>query len=62
MGDHVFLKVYWTLRGTLEGGYDCLPVGVTAKLIGCSCGSLCLHAPKVHSKSDSCSGLGLACC
>ena len=38
-----------------------LPVGVTAKLIRCSCGIPCLHAPEVHSRSNSCGGLGQAC-
>ena len=35
-------------------------VSATAKLIWCSCGISCLHSPKVHSRSDSCSGLGQA--
>ena len=39
-------EVYWTLRGTREGGYNCVPIGVTARFIECSCGILCLHAPK----------------
>ena len=51
-------EVYWTLRDTREGGYSYVPVGVTVRFIGCSCGIPCLHAPKVHSKSNSCSGLG----
>ena len=37
-------EVYFALRGTREGRYGCLPVGSTAKLIGCSCGIPCLHA------------------
>ena len=55
-------EVYWALRGTQEGRYGCLSVGVTAKLIECLCGIPCLHAPKVHSKSDSCGGLEQAYC
>ena len=51
-------EVYWALRGTREGRYDCIPVGVTAKLIECSCCISCLHASEVHFRSDSCSGLG----
>ena len=55
-------EVYLTLRGIREGRYSCLPVRLTAKLIECSCGIPCLHAPEVHSKSDACSGLRRACC
>ena len=55
-------EIYRTLRGTLEGRYGCLPVGFTAKIIECSCCIPCLHALEVHSRSDSCSGLGQACC
>ena len=35
-------------------------VGVIAKFIGCSCDILYLHAPEVHSRSYSRSGLGRA--
>ena len=55
-------EVYQALRDTREGGYSCVSVGFTAKFIGCSCGVPCLHAPEVYSRSDSCSGLGRACC
>ena len=67
MGDQVqqvgkvVSEIYRALLGTREDRYGCLPTGVTAKSIGCSCGILCLHAPKVYSKFDSCSGLGQAC-
>ena len=56
------VEVYWALRGIRDGRYDCLPVEFTVKLIKCSCGTPCLHPPEVHSRSDSCSGLGRACC
>ena len=39
-------EIYQVLQGTQDGRYNCLPVGVTTKLIGCSCGISCLHAPK----------------
>ena len=55
------IEVYWALQGTREGRYGCLPVGFTAKLIECSCGVPCLHAPEVHFRFDSCGGLGRAC-
>ena len=56
------VEVYWAFLGTRDGRYDCLSVGIISKLIECSCGIPCLHAPEVHSRSNSCSGLRLACC
>ena len=50
------------LTSTQGGGYGCLPVGINAKLIGCSCGVPCLHALEGHSRSNSCRGLGRTCC
>ena len=41
-------EVYWAIRGTRDGGYGCIPVGLTAKLIECTCGIPCLHAQEVH--------------
>ena len=41
-----------------EGGYSCVPVGVIARFIKCSCCIPCLHAPEVHSRSNSYSELG----
>ena len=29
------VKLYWALRGTREGGYSRVPVGVTTKFIRC---------------------------
>ena len=55
-------EVYRALGGTREGRYGCLSVGVTAKLIECSCSIPCLHALEVHSRSDPCGGLGRDCC
>ena len=52
------IEIYKALQGTQDGRYGCLPIGVTAKLIGYSCSIPCLHAPKVHSRSDLCGGLG----
>ena len=54
-------EAYRDLRDTREGGYSCVSVEFTAKLIGCSCNVPCLHAQEVHSISDSCSGLRRAC-
>ena len=51
-------EIYQAFRGTREGRYGCLLVGVTTKLIGCSCGIPCLYALEVHSRSDSYGGLG----
>ena len=51
-------EVYLTLRGTGEGRYDFLLFGFTTKLTECLHSILCLHAPKVHFRSDSCGGLG----
>ena len=56
------VEIYRALRGTREGRYSCLSVGVTTKPIGCSCGIPCLYAPEIHSRSDSYGGLGRACC
>ena len=53
-------EVYRALQDTREGGYSCISVGFIAKFIRCPRGIPCLHAPEIHSKSDSCSGLGLA--
>ena len=55
-------EIYRALRGTREGRYSCLSVSITAKLIGRSYGILCLHALKVHSRSNSHGRLGRACC
>ena len=55
-------EVYWALRGTREGGYSRVLVAVTTRFIEGSCGIPCLHAPEVHLRSDSRSGLGRACC
>ena len=60
MGKDV-IEVYWALLGTREGWYSCLSIGTIAKFIECSCVIPCLHAPKVHPKSDSCDELGRAC-
>ena len=43
------VEVYQALRGTRDGRYSCLPVGVTTKLIRCSFGIPCLHTPKYTS-------------
>ena len=51
-------KVYRALRSTRDGRYSFLLVGFTAEFIESSCSIQCLHAPEVHSGSDSCSGLG----
>ena len=56
------IDVYQALRDTRDGGYNCVSVGFTPKFIGCSCGVPCLHAPEVHYRSDSCSGLGRDYC
>ena len=64
MRDHVFLKVMpkrgvvkfgkeESYRGTREGRYGFLPIGITSKFIECSCGIPCLHALEVYSRSDS---------
>ena len=58
MFEKVVTEVYRALRGTQEGKYSCLLVGVTSEFIGFSCGIPCLPAPEVHSRSDSSSGLG----
>ena len=47
-------------RDTQEGRYSCISVGFTAKFIGCPRGIPCLHALEIHSRSNSCSGLGRA--
>ena len=54
-------KVCRALRDTQEGEYNCLSIAFTTKFIGCSCNVPCLHAPEVHSKFDSGSGLGQTC-
>ena len=51
-------EVYRALQDTREGGYSCISLGTTTEFIECSCGVPCLHALEVHSRSDSCSGLG----
>ena len=43
------VDVYRALRGTREGRYSFLLVGITAKPIGCSCCIPCLHASEIHS-------------
>ena len=52
------IEVYWALLGTRNGRYGFLLVGFTIKLIKCSYGIPCLHALEVHSRFDSCGGLG----
>ena len=51
-------EVFRALRDTRDDGYSCISVDSTAEFIECSCGVPCLHDPEVHSRSDSCSGLG----
>ena len=74
VGDHVFLKVMpkrevfrfdkrgklspRSLRDTREGRHGSVPVGFTAQHVRCPRGISRLHAPEVHSRSNSCSGLG----
>ena len=55
-------RYFGALQGTRGGGYNQVFIGITARLIGCSCGIPCLHALKVNSRSESCSGLGQTCC
>ena len=38
-------EVYWSLRGTREGGHGCISVGATTEFIRCACVP-CLHASK----------------
>ena len=45
-----------------EGWHSYLLVGATTKFIECPCSVPCLHALEVHSRSNSCSELGRACC
>ena len=52
-----FVKVHWTLLDTRDGGHNCVSVGPTTELIQCSLGVPRLHAPKIYSRSSSCSGL-----
>ena len=51
-------KVYRALRDTRDGGHNRVSVGIPAEFIGCPRGIPCLHASKLHSRSNSCSGLG----
>ena len=75
MGDHVFLKVMpkrevvnFDKRGKISLRF--IEPFKVLKMVGtiacplalCSCGIPCLHAPEVHSRFDSCGGLGQACC
>ena len=55
-------EVYQALRDTREGGYSWVSIGFTTKFIRYSCSVPYLHAAEVHSRSDSCSGIGRACC
>ena len=50
--------VYWALRDTREGRHYSVPISFTAQHVRCPRGISCLHAPEVHSRSSSCSGLG----
>ena len=50
-------EVHWALLDTREGRHCSVPVGFTAQHVRCPRGILHLHAPKVHSRSSSCSGL-----
>ena len=54
----VIAEVYWALRDTREDRHCSVPVGFTAQHVRCPRGISRLHAPKVYSKSNSCSGLG----
>ena len=40
----MIVKIYWTLRGTREGRYSCVSIGITARFIECSYGIPCLYA------------------
>ena len=51
-------EVYWALRDIRKGGHICISVGATTEFIRFPRGVPRLHAPKVYSKSSSCSGLG----
>ena len=51
-------EVRGTFRDTREGRHCSVPVGFTAKHVRCLGGISRLHAPEVHSRSNSCSGLG----
>ena len=55
-------EVYWTLRGTRECRCGCVSVSIAVEFIRCLRSIPCLHAPEVYSRSDSCGGLGRACC
>ena len=59
-GGGTIAEVYRALRDNQEGGYSCISVGFIAEFIRCPRGIPCYHAPEVHSRSDSCSGLGRA--
>ena len=56
MGETI-AEVYRALRDTQEGGYGCISVCFTAKLVGCPWGIPCLHSLKIYSRFYSCSGL-----
>ena len=51
-------EVHWALRDTREGRHYSVPLGFTAQHDRCLRGISRLHAPEVHSRSSSCSGLG----
>ena len=51
-------EVYWALRDTREGRHYSVLIGFIAQHVRCPRGISRLHAPEVHSRSSSCSGLG----
>ena len=53
-------EIHRALQDTREGGCYCVSVGITVEFIECPQGIPCLHAPEVHSRSNSCSGIGRA--
>ena len=54
----IVIEVYRVLQGTRDGLYSWLSIGIAAMFIECSCNIPCLHAWKVHPRSDSCGRLG----
>ena len=57
MGEAI-AEIHRALRDTREGGHSCVLIGITTEFMGCPRGIPFLHAPEVHSISNSCSGLG----
>ena len=50
--------IYWALRDTRESRHCSVSVGFTAQHVRCPRGISRLHAPEVHSRFSSRSGLG----